>query len=205
VVPVMLAVGFSLPRLGLGDTAAGRLSGRAVNAILSSTAPTTESAPQPVNSLSSPEAASAEGSSASNSPSIPDTPAAMPSDAAGSNSAVSTAPIESAANATPTREPALAPTPARKIPDSAEVGAENTPVRNQKIPVAPKSNVVQVTHRENLFEFALENYGKSSREIVDDIRQLNPQITGPYDMLKAGERIKLPDESGAATAPDQTR
>jgi hypothetical protein len=49
-----------------------------------------------------------------------------------------------------------------------------------------------VTHRENLFEFALENYGKSSRTIVDAICQLNPQISGPYDMLKEGEWIQLP-------------
>src|SRR6202035_3000114 len=50
-----------------------------------------------------------------------------------------------------------------------------------------KNSVVQVTHRENLFEFARENYGKSSRTIVDAICQLNAQINGPYDMLQAGE------------------
>jgi phage tail protein X len=93
----------------------------------------------------------------------------------------------------------------KKIPASAEASAEDAPARDRKGPAAAKSSVVEVTHRENLFEFALENYGKSSREIVDDIRQLNPQLTGPYDMLKAGERIQLPDESGNVTAPEKAR
>jgi len=65
--------------------------------------------------------------------------------------------------------------------------------------------VVQVTHRENLFEFALENYGKSNRKIVDDIVQLNPQINGAYEMLRAGESIELPSEPASLTSEAQDR
>jgi phage tail protein X len=91
------------------------------------------------------------------------------------------------------------------MPERADAVAEDVPAQDRRRPAANQSTIVQVTHRENLFEFALENYGKSSREIVDDIRQINPQISGPFDMLKAGEQIKLPDEPGIATAPEKAR
>lgn len=64
---------------------------------------------------------------------------------------------------------------------------------------------MQVTRRENLFEFAFENYGKSSRTIVDFIRRANPQITGPYDMLQAGEWIQLPSELAALPSEARAR
>jgi type II secretory pathway predicted ATPase ExeA len=205
IVPVMLVVGFSLPRLGLGDTAAGRLSGRAVNAILSSTAPTSSSAPETSGSMQPSAASSPDTSSDPAVSPQPDEPAATPTVAPSANPPAAVAPVETASNAAPSHEVSSVPIATRKIPDSMDAAAEDTPVRDRKNPVTVKSSVVQVTHRENLFEFALENYGKSSREIVDDIRQLNPQISGPYDMLKAGERIQLPDESGAVTAPEKAR
>jgi type II secretory pathway predicted ATPase ExeA len=206
IVPVMLVVGFSLPRLGLGDTAAGRFSGRAVNAILSSTAPGSGSAPQAAGSAETPVTSSIPDSSETIAASQPDTSTSAPSAAApAANSAATDAPAETAPAAAPPRESAPAPVASKKIPASAEASAEDAPARDRKGPAAAKSSVVEVTHRENLFEFALENYGKSSREIVDDIRQLNPQLTGPYDMLKAGERIQLPDESANVTAPEKAR
>jgi type II secretory pathway predicted ATPase ExeA len=206
IVPVMLIVGFSLPRLGLGDTAAGKISGRAINAILSSTGPGSDSTPQAANNVQAPAAPSADATTETPTASqsqIPALPA--PSAVAGSDPSVGNMPVETASTPVAAREPVPAPAASRKIPDTGEASAEALPAGDRKAPVAAKNSVVQVTHRENLFEFALENYGKSSREIVDDIRQLNPQLTGPYDMLKAGERIQLPDESSTATQPEKDR
>ena len=204
VVPVMLIVGFSLPRLGLGGTAAGKLSGRAINTILSSAAPSSEPAPQTAGGLEPPSASPVENADEPSTQVQPDAAASTPAATSNANPAISNQPVETAA-AAPAHDMAAAPAASRKSPEDADASTEDTPAPVRKSPVIPKNSVVQVTHRENLFEFALENYGKSSREIVDDIRQLNPQLTGPFEMLKAGEHIKLPDESGTATAPDKSR
>jgi type II secretory pathway predicted ATPase ExeA len=205
VVPVMLIVGFSLPRLGLGGTLAGKISGRAVNAILSSTAPNSESSPQAAASVQPPVASPTGDSSDPLAQPQPEVSAAMPSVATNASPAATSAPVETATTAAPVREPTLTPASSKKMPERADAVAEDVPAQDRRRPAANQSTIVQVTHRENLFEFALENYGKSSREIVDDIRQINPQISGPFDMLKAGEQIKLPDEPGIATAPEKAR
>ena len=92
------------------------------------------------------------------------------------------------------------------VAKSDSKNVDEKPVRDPGAsPAAKRNSVVQVTHRENLFEFALENYGKSSRKIVDDIVQLNPQINGAYDMLQAGEWIQLPTEPAGLTSETQDR
>jgi hypothetical protein len=111
-----------------------------------------------------------------------------------------------------THPPAAVPTQPAPVAGPAAVAKSDSknvdekPVRDPEASPAPKRNsVVQVTHRENLFEFALENYGKSNLKIVDDIRQLNPQINGTYDMLQAGEWIQLPSEPAAVRSEKQDR
>jgi len=88
---------------------------------------------------------------------------------------------------------------------SGEIAGDQEARDNSRNEVRRKTSLVQVSHRENLFEFALENYGKSSREIVDDICRLNPQVGGPFDMLTAGQWIQLPSDVSAFTSAAEPR
>lgn len=54
------------------------------------------------------------------------------------------------------------------------------------------SQVIRITKPQTLFELALEQYGKSSWEIVRQIRELNPSLKGPYDIVPRGAEIRLP-------------
>jgi general secretion pathway protein A len=212
VVPVMLIVGFSLPRLGITAGAlAGKLSGRAVDAGLSagsthsdfSPAQQTADLPQAV-----PPAESSNGATSEVQP-----PAPAPTSSQAVTEPAETSQSAGQANAgSETHPPAAPPAQPAPLTGSAAVAKSDSKnidekrVREPQAGSAPKRNsVVQVTHRENLFEFALENYGKSNLKIVDDIRQLNPQINGTYDMLQAGESIQLPSEPAALTSETRSR
>jgi type II secretory pathway predicted ATPase ExeA len=190
VVPVLLVLGFSNPKLGLSGTAPGKLSGQAVNAVLGSSDPASDDVPPLPNDLKPPSAPTIQGTSAvSSTPSIADDAnrdAGLPNDTGISNLP---------------EQAALAPVAKR----SAETVVPPPPQERDSSASPHKNSVVEVTHRENLFEFALENYGKSSRTIVDAICQLNPQISGPYDMLKEGEWIQLPSEPSALSSEERNR
>jgi len=56
-----------------------------------------------------------------------------------------------------------------------------------------KSNMVRVHRQESLFQFAMDQYGKSSWEIVSRIRSLNPQLRDPYQVLREGQWIRVPE------------
>ncbi|MGB9070662.1 MAG: AAA family ATPase [Candidatus Acidiferrales bacterium] len=212
VVPVMLIVGFSLPRFGITAGAlAAKLSGRAVSAGLgaggsnSDLSPTQQTAdpPQAVPPVTGSNGATSEVPPPAPAPASSQAvtePAGTSQSAAQSN----VAPETHAAAAVPA-QPAPLTGPA-VVAKSDSKNIDEKPVREPEATVTSKRNsVVQVTHRENLFEFALENYGKSSRKMVDDILELNPHINGPYDMLKAGEWIQLPGEPAALTPEEQSR
>jgi phage tail protein X len=55
------------------------------------------------------------------------------------------------------------------------------------------SNMVRVHRQETLFQFALDQYGKSGWEIVGRIRALNPQLRDPYQVLQEGQWIRVPE------------
>jgi type II secretory pathway predicted ATPase ExeA len=205
VVPVMLIVGFSLPRFGITAGAlAGKLSGRAVDAGLSVGNTRSDSSPaqQPAD-LPQP-VPPAESSNGAPSEVPPPAPAQTSSQSATQPAETSHSSAEADAPSE-TQLPAAVPAPVSGPGPAAKSDSKNSDeklVREPQASPAPKRNsVVQVTHRENLFEFALENYGKSNRKMVDDILGLNPKINGPYDMLHAGQWIQLPNEP-AAVAPD---
>jgi hypothetical protein len=50
-----------------------------------------------------------------------------------------------------------------------------------------------VHRQETLFQFALDQYGKSGWEIVRRIRSLNPQLRDPYQVLQKGQWIRVPE------------
>jgi len=202
VVPVMLIVGFSLPRFGITAGAlAGKLSGRAVNAGLS--AGSTHSDFSPGQQTADPLEAVPTGESSSDATSDIPSPAPAPTSSQAVTEPAETSQSAARGNAPSEIHPSAAVS-AQPVPLPGPAAVAEKRVREAEANPAPKQNsAVQVTHRENLFEFALENYGKSSRKIVDDILQLNPQINGVYDMLQAGESIQLPSEPAGLTSEAQ--
>jgi type II secretory pathway predicted ATPase ExeA len=210
VVPVMLIVGFSLPKFGITAGAlAGKLSGRAVDAGLS--VGSTHSDFSPVQQTVDPPRAAPPADVSSDATTEAPSPAPAPTSSPAVTEPAETSQRPAQANAGSETHPSAAvpPRPApvtgpAAVAKSDSKNIDEKPVREPEASSVPKQNsVVQVTHRENLFEFALENYGKSSLKIVDDIRQLNPQINGTYDMLHAGEWIQLPSEPAALTSETQ--
>ena len=53
--------------------------------------------------------------------------------------------------------------------------------------------VVVVTRQENLFELAMEHYGRANWEIVEKIREQNPGITNSLSYVREGQRVVLPN------------
>jgi general secretion pathway protein A len=212
VVPVMLIVGFSLPKLGITAGAlAGKLSGRAANAGVSAGSTHSDFSPaqqtaDPAQPAPPAESSNDRTSEAQSAALAPTSSQAVTDPAETSQSA---AQVHAGSETHPRAAVPAQPAPVTGPAAAAESDSKNIDekrVREPEASPAPKPNsVVEVTHRENLFEFALENYGKSNRKIVDDIRQLNPQINGTYDMLQAGERIQLPSEPAALTPETQNR
>ena len=195
-VPVALVLVFSNPRLSLSGTPAGKLSGQVVNAVLSSGDPNSDFVPSLPNGLKPPSAPAIGPANDTSSSS----PASGPPPTA--DDAVSTGdPTSGAAVPQPSAEPETpaAVNVATKSLDRSAAPVD--PADREAKPVNRRESVIQVSRRENLFEFALENYGKSNFTIVDDIRRLNPQLKGPYDMLQPGEWIQLPSEP-ASTPPE---
>jgi len=210
VVPVMLIVGFSLPKFGITAGAlAGKLSGRTINAGLSAGSTHSDSDPaQQTADLPQavPPAESSNGATSEFQSPAPASSQAVTEPAETSHSAAQgNAPSETHPPAAVPAKPAPVTGPAA-VTKSDSKNVDEKRMRDPEANPAPKRNsVVQVTHRENLFEFALESYGKSNRQIVDDIVQLNPQINGAYDMLQTGEWIQLPSEPASVTSEAQDR
>ena len=191
-IPLLLVFIFSDPKLGLTTTPPGRISGQVVNAVLNSRDPSSDFVPALPSGLQPPPAPSIE---ATIDPSV-----APPND--GVNAAVPDNVHDTQDRADPTR----AKTSLGLGSSNSEKVADDQNKRDHSLKEQRRTtSLVQASHRENLFEFALENYGKSSRGIVDDICKLNPQINGPFDMLSAGQWIQLPNELTAFTSETETR
>ncbi len=192
--PLLLVFIFSNPKLGLTSTPPGKLSGQVVNAVLNSSDPASDFVPPLPNGLKPPSAPAIQ-------PTI-DTSNAKAAD----DTADDTSEEESDGTAPPENSPAVKPARMAPVANKAVVSPIDR-VDREPLPTVSqrKTAVVQVSRRENLFEFALENYGKSSRTIVDDICRSNPQLRGPYDMLAVGEWIQLPSEPSTLTADSGAR
>ena len=63
----------------------------------------------------------------------------------------------------------------------------------ERVSFTGKSNMVRVNRQETLFQFAMDQYGKSGWEIVSRIRSLNPQLRDAYQVLQAGQWIRVPE------------
>jgi type II secretory pathway predicted ATPase ExeA len=191
-IPLLLIFILSDPKLGLTRTPPGRVSGQVVNAVLNSGDPSSDFVPALPRGLKPPTAPTVEPT-----PALPTAPLPNQSSPEGDDSDHYAQPSED-----PTQAQAGIGLAAKK---NGEISGDQEGGDHSRNEVRRKSSLVQVSHRENLFEFALENYGKSSREVVDDICRLNPQVGGPFEMLSAGQWIQLPSDVSALTAATEPR
>jgi type II secretory pathway predicted ATPase ExeA len=199
---VAAIVVLSDPNLGFSNTPPGRLSAQIVNAVLSSGDSNSDFLPDLPRSLKPPSAPAIELSHNEQFSTDADP-------AADASSASASVPSNSSPSATP-----AAPPPAAKPEVQASqrqaanaTSSQSTSAQADGGDATNSGEVIhyegpsriQIQRRENLFQFALETFGHSNRAIVDKLCELNPQLHGPYDMLAAGEWIRLPSELPATT------
>lgn len=63
--------------------------------------------------------------------------------------------------------------------------------------------IIYLERSESLFQVALENYGKSNRELVYRIQVENPSLTDPFMTLYKGQRLVLPELSASDSDRDR--
>ena len=88
------------------------------------------------------------------------------------------------------------PDPARRKEDGklqASSPEANSNAEKGRVAFTGNSSLVRVYRQETLFQFALDQYGKSGWEIVSRIRSLNPQLRDPYQVLQRGQWIRVPE------------
>jgi general secretion pathway protein A len=90
----------------------------------------------------------------------------------------------------PGPDPARRKTGGKLAASSADV---NSTAEKGKVTFTGNSSLVRVYRQETLFQFALDQYGKSGWEIVTRIRSLNPQLRDPYQVLQQGQWIRVPE------------
>ena len=84
--------------------------------------------------------------------------------------------------------------PAPTEPEQIAAGQARPVLAERVNPRAHRSTrVVVVTRQENLFELAMEHYGRANWEIVEKIREQNPGITNSLSYVREGQRVVLPD------------
>ena len=74
-----------------------------------------------------------------------------------------------------------------------EASAQDANSSSARVSFTGNSNLVRVHRQQTLFQFALDQYGKSGWEIVSRIRSLNPQLRDPYQVLQEGQWIRVPE------------
>jgi general secretion pathway protein A len=89
---------------------------------------------------------------------------------------------------TETRPHTISTIPARRSKEVREHPPMVNIARKQDFP-----RVIYLERSESLFQVALENYGKSSRELVYRIQVENPSLTNPFATLYKGQRLVLPE------------
>jgi len=80
-----------------------------------------------------------------------------------------------------------------KAQSNPQVPANGANSSAAQVSFTGKSNMVRVYRQETLFQFAMDQYGKSGWEIVRRIRSLNPQLRDPYQVLQEGQWIRVPE------------
>lgn len=198
---VAAVVIFSDPSLGFSTTPPGRISSLVVNAVLNSGDSNSDFLPDQPRSLKPPSAPAIELSRNDQIAADPDATADKPS--------ATPVPSDSSAEATSQVQPSVTKpqAPASERRTAATTKNASAPPHDDQAGDTSAGEFfhyegpsrIQIQRRENLFQFALETFGHSNRAIVDTLCEANPQLHGPYDMLAAGEWIRIPSELPATT------
>jgi general secretion pathway protein A len=203
-IPLLSIIALSDPGLRLSGTMPARISGKVLNALLASVGPDSDFVPTWPNRLKPPSAPSVEITSQTSSPAgltgaasgfqeenesdeALDQRGRQQFDIVTSKQVSRDTALPEAANAVPAQNAAL----------NVNRGFHRSSRRHEE----PQG--VRVLHTETVFQFAFEHYGKSTRTLVKEICEANPQIRGPYDILSPGQWIQLPDEPGTSRAGPQ--
>jgi len=207
---------FSDPSLGLTATAPGQISSHIVDAVLRSGDPNSDflpatpsvmKPPTPPPIETTPDSATAEAAS-QEAQNVGDATGGAGDGSASAVPQQTQAQSEQAPGGTQQRT-GQGREQANNLPQAPPSALPELPEKTERV-IAPRPtqdthavegayqyrgpSTVQVEHRENLFEFSLETFGRSNWGIVEKICELNPTISGPYAMLSAGEWVRLPTE-----------
>jgi phage tail protein X len=90
-----------------------------------------------------------------------------------------------------TETPANAPEQPAPTVERPDLTSPTEPSAGSPAPTGPR--VIYTRGGENLFELALEYYGKSNWTIVTKIRSENPQIKDSFTVFRGRQRVVLPD------------
>jgi phage tail protein X len=90
-----------------------------------------------------------------------------------------------------TENPANDPEPPAPAVERPGLSSETEPSAASPAPSGPR--VIYTRGGENLFQLALEYYGKSNWTIVTKIRSENPQIRDSFTVFRERQRVVLPD------------
>jgi general secretion pathway protein A len=253
-IPLLVTVALSDPKLGLNETVPGRVSESVVNAVLSSTDPTSDFVPAWPARLKAPAAPVVETTGEKLLESAT-APATTPDDGQdGEAESVESAARQPTAIIIP-KTMTLTDVARRYLGESSRAAVteirtlnpqfqmanqivpkgtrvflpadatfesglsepdenrnaggkriEHAASRSEPYPYQGPANV-QVLHRETLFQFALEHYGKANWAIVEEICRANPKLHGAYDILSVGQWIQLPaepSETPGSSSPAQS-
>ena len=181
---------FSDPASKLSSTSAGRFSTGIVNAILSSRDPDSDFLPPQLGALNPPsppelKTTSDEMAAEQSAASTADQPNTEAEDNDADNNSTEA-----------DRQPTPAAAPSLNIAPTGEktVAAHHGYAARQHVEEyqyrGPSS--VHVQRKENLFQFALERFGRSNWTIVEEICKANPTIRGPYDILSRDQWVRIP-------------
>jgi general secretion pathway protein A len=202
-VPISI-IAFSDSKLGLSGTLPGQVSGKVVNAVLSSSDPNADFVPAWPEKLKTPQPPPAP-EAADTAPTTPssDDQAGSPSPSAGENSEMpkKTDRVRSTRNM---RLPQSHATP-KAFEKNRNFGVNRSEAsRFQAGPYGAPTRV-QVLRPETVFQFALELYGQSNWKIVEAICAANPEIHDPYSVLSMGQWIRIPTDLVTVTADYNSR
>lgn len=80
-----------------------------------------------------------------------------------------------------------------KVQDNVADSAAGAPAKaNDEGAIIGDAHIVQIKRPQTTFEIARTYLGQSNWKTVDQIRSLNPQIRGGYQLLPAGSKVVLP-------------
>lgn len=192
-------IALSDTKFGLTQTLPGQVSGKVINAFLSSNDPNADFVPAWPDKLKPPQPpALIETTSNASANSTPDD--AVISAAADSDRGNQRDRESGQAPSTQSTSVRHIRTATAAVEKDAGSDRKHNPLgRPQFVPSSAPTSV-QVLRPETVFQFALELYGQSNWKIIEAICAANPGVHDPYAVLTPGQWIRLPSDLETVTA-----